>query len=54
MSSSATVMRWIFPRGPLRWETGHATRTKLVTAASFRTWPGWRAARPRPTSRWDY
>jgi len=27
------------------------TRAGLVRAASFRTWPGWRVARPPPTSR---
>src|ERR1044071_9755951 len=40
------------PRG--RWEAGQTTRAKLVTVASFRTWPGWRAVRPPPTSRRQY
>jgi len=30
------------------------TRSGLVRAASFRTWPGWRVDRPPPTSRGPY
>jgi len=38
---------------PIRSRVGgwRATRTALVRAASFRIWPGWRVARPPPTSR---
>jgi len=47
--------RWMrLRKARRRWEAGTATRAWLVRAASFRTWPGWRVARPPPTSRPPY